>query len=134
MLEQIILVVHILTAISIIGLILLQQGKGADMGASFGSGSSQTVFGAQGSGNVLSQGTAILAALFFVTSLGLAVYAKNQAAEAGQVGIPTPAIVEDKDSAGQGELAPVGDVPDLGVEAGDVPVVQDAPISDSIPE
>ena len=133
MLEQIILVVHILTAISIVGLILLQQGKGADMGASFGSGSSQTVFGAQGSGNVLSQGTAILAALFFVTSLGLAVYAKNQAAEAGQIGIPTPAIVEDKD-AGQGELAPVGDVPDLGVDASDVPVTQDAPISDSIPE
>ena len=137
MLEQIILVVHVLTAISIVGLILLQQGKGADMGASFGSGSSQTVFGAQGGGNILSQGTAILAALFFVTSLGLAVYAKNQAAAAGQVGIPVPAIVEDKGGVASDS---VGDVPDFGGgvtdadAAAEIPVVPDAPASDSIPE
>ena len=74
MLEQVILIVHVLAAILIVGLILLQQGKGADAGASFGGGASGTVFGVQGSGNVLTQWTSILAALFFATSLGLAYY------------------------------------------------------------
>ena len=74
---------HVLTAISIIGLILLQQGKGADAGASFGSGASQTVFGAAGGGNILTTGTAWLAALFFSTSIGLAIYAKQMASQTG---------------------------------------------------
>ena len=77
MLENVIIIMHILTAVSVIGLILLQQGKGADAGASFGSGASQTVFGAQGSGNVLTQGTSILAAVFFATSMGLALISKK---------------------------------------------------------
>ncbi|HET8710575.1 MAG TPA: preprotein translocase subunit SecG, partial [Spongiibacteraceae bacterium] len=67
------IVVHVLAAISIIGLILLQQGKGADMGASFGAGASQTLFGSRGSGNALTRTTAILAAIFFATSLALSV-------------------------------------------------------------
>lgn len=75
--ENFILVVHVLLAISIIGLIMLQQGKGAEMGASFGSGSSQTVFGAAGTGNLFSRMTGILAAIFFVTSVSLAVVAKK---------------------------------------------------------
>ena len=75
--ETFILVVHVLLAVGIIGLIMLQQGKGAEMGASFGSGSSQTVFGAAGSGNFFSRMTGILAAIFFVTSLALAVVAKK---------------------------------------------------------
>jgi preprotein translocase subunit SecG len=75
--EQFILVVHVLLALGIIGLIMLQQGKGAEMGASFGSGSSQTVFGAAGTGNFFSHMTGILAAVFFVTSVTLAVIAKN---------------------------------------------------------
>ena len=62
--EQIILVVHVLAALAIIGLILVQQGKGADMGASFGAGASQTLFGSDGSGNVLTRATAILATVF----------------------------------------------------------------------
>lgn len=95
MLEKVILIVHVLTAISIVGLILLQQGKGADMGASFGSGSSQTVLGAQGGGNILTRGTAILAALFFATSLGLAMYAKQKVEGAGQIDIPI--VVEDRE-------------------------------------
>lgn len=72
-----ILVLHVLIAVALIGLVLFQHGRGADMGASFGSGSSQTVFGSQGSGDFLSHTTAILAAVFFVTSLGLAIVAKN---------------------------------------------------------
>lgn len=138
MLEQVIIVVHVLTAIAIVGLILLQQGKGADMGASFGSGSSQTVFGAQGSGNMLTKGTAILSALFFVTSLGLAVYARNQAEVAGQVGIPVPSVVEDRsDMAPPPENSPVeGDIPEFGSGevVNDVPVAQEESSESSIPE
>ena len=66
-----ILIVHVLVALAIIGLVLLQHGKGADMGAAFGSGTSGSLFGAAGSANFLSRTTAILATVFFVTSLGL---------------------------------------------------------------
>ena len=69
MLEQLILVIHALAAVAIIALILIQHGKGADMGASFGSGASQTVLGVQGGGNMLTRSTAILVAVFFLTSL-----------------------------------------------------------------
>jgi preprotein translocase subunit SecG len=64
-------VFHVLLAASIIGLVLIQRGKGADAGAGFGAGASGTVFGARGSGSFLSRTTAILATLFFLTSLGL---------------------------------------------------------------
>jgi len=77
--ESIIIFVHVIAAIAITGLVLIQQGKGADMGASFGSGSSQTIFGSSGSGNVLSKSTSIIAVVFFITSLGLAVVARQQA-------------------------------------------------------
>lgn len=74
--ESVILAVHIVIAITLIGLILIQQGKGADAGAAFGgggggSGASTTVFGSQGSGNFLTKTTAVLATTFFVTSLFL---------------------------------------------------------------
>ena len=77
--EKVILVIHLLIAFAIIGMILLQQGKGADAGASFGAGASQTLFGSGGTWNFFSKTTAILAALFFATSFGLAVIAKNSA-------------------------------------------------------
>lgn len=69
--QPLIFIVHILTAIALVALILLQHGKGADMGAAFGSGASQTVFGSRGSTSFLLKITAGLAALFFLTSLGL---------------------------------------------------------------
>lgn len=69
---EIILVFHVLIAIVLIGLVLIQHGKGAQAGAAFGSGASQTVFGSQGSGGFLAQTTWILAGLFFVTSLSMA--------------------------------------------------------------
>jgi preprotein translocase subunit SecG len=69
--SAIILIFHVLLAIALCGLILLQHGKGADMGAAFGSGSSGSLFGASGSANFLSRSTAVLATLFFLTSLGL---------------------------------------------------------------
>jgi preprotein translocase subunit SecG len=76
--EQYILFFHFLIAVALIGLILIQQGKGAEVGASFGSGASQTVFGSGGSWNFFSKMTAILATVFFVTSVSLALIAKNK--------------------------------------------------------
>jgi preprotein translocase subunit SecG len=75
LLETLLLVVHLIVAAGICGLVLLQHGKGADMGAAFGSGSSGSVFGAAGSANFLSRSTAVLAALFFASSLGLTYFA-----------------------------------------------------------
>ena len=71
---QAVIVIHVLLGLGVIGLVLLQQGKGADAGAAFGSASSGSVFGAQGASSFLSRATAILATLFFSTSLGLAVW------------------------------------------------------------
>ncbi len=78
--ETLVLVVHITVALGMIILILLQQGKGAEAGASFGGGASGTVFGAAGTGNFMTRTTAILTTIFFITSLGLAIIAKHQAA------------------------------------------------------
>ena len=69
--ETLILIFHVLAALCVIGLVLLQHGKGADMGAAFGSGSAGSLFGSSGSANFLSRTTGVLAAVFFVTSLGL---------------------------------------------------------------
>jgi preprotein translocase subunit SecG len=93
--ETIIVVVHVIVAVAIVGLVLLQQGKGADAGASFGSGSSQTVFGSSGSGNFLVRATTIAATLFFATSLTLAIVAKDQAglAAPGSAPIVNPELL-----------------------------------------
>lgn len=80
-----ILFLHILAAIGVIGLVLVQHGKGADMGAAFGSGASGSLFGATGSANFLSRTTAVLAAVFFVTSLTLAYIASNKPKTTGSV-------------------------------------------------
>jgi preprotein translocase subunit SecG len=75
------LVAHVLIAATIIGLVLIQKGKGADAGAGFGAGASGTVFGARGSANFLSRSTAVAATLFFMTSLGLAYLNSNRTPE-----------------------------------------------------
>jgi preprotein translocase subunit SecG len=82
---NIILAVHVLAALTIIFLVLLQHGKGADMGAAFGSGSSGSLFGATGSANFLSRMTASLAVVFFLTSLGLAYLATHKPKTGGSV-------------------------------------------------
>ena len=76
--EKFILIFHFSVAVALIGLILIQQGKGAEAGASFGAGASQTVFGSGGGWNFFSKMTALLATIFFVTSVSLAVTAKNK--------------------------------------------------------
>ena len=83
MLQTILLVLHLLVAVAICGFVLLQHGKGADMGAAFGSGSSGSLFGAAGSANFLSRTTAILAAVFFASSLGLTWFASSRGASSG---------------------------------------------------
>jgi len=92
--ETVVLIIHVLLAAAVIGLILLQQGKGAEAGASFGAGASQTVFGSTGSGNFLSRMTGIVAAGIFVTSFILAIYAKEKAESIGDAGIPAATVVE----------------------------------------
>ncbi|WP_449431130.1 preprotein translocase subunit SecG [Pseudomonas putida] len=94
MLETVIVVFHLLAALSLVVLVLLQQGKGAEAGASFGAGASNTVFGSQGSATFLSKFTAILAATFFLTALGLGYFAKQQAHQLSQAGLPDPAVME----------------------------------------
>jgi len=92
MLETAVVVIHLLMALGLIVLVLMQQGKGAEAGASFGAGASGTVFGSQGSATFLSRFTAILAAVFFATSLGLAYFAKNHALSLREVGLPTQPV------------------------------------------
>ncbi|WFF38522.1 preprotein translocase subunit SecG [Moraxella nasibovis] len=84
----VLLALHIIIAIAMVGFILLQHGKGADAGASFGAGAAGTVFGAAGSANFMTRATAILATIFFVTSMGLAWYAQEQAEAQRRLDIP----------------------------------------------
>jgi len=83
MLTTVLIVLHVLVALAIIGLVLLQHGKGADMGSGFGGGASGSLFGATGSANFLSRMTAVLAAVFFVLSLALAYTATRRPTEEG---------------------------------------------------
>ena len=131
--EQLILVFYVLLSAAMVGLILIQQGKGADVGASFGAGASQTVFGSVGAGNVLTRSTAILATLFFVASIGLAVMAKHKAEAAREGGIPVAAELQPGDNAS----APAAEVPAAAVTtdtpsapASDIPSAGDAPVSE----
>lgn len=85
---QLILMLHVIVALVIIGLVLIQHGKGADIGASFGSGASSTVFGSQGTGSFLFRLTGGLALLFFVTSLSLSYIVSVQSERVRQQAIP----------------------------------------------
>ncbi len=84
----VLLAIHIIVAIVMVGFILIQHGKGADAGASFGSGAAGTVFGAAGSANFLTRTTAVLAAIFFMTSLALAYFAQKQAEDQLRLDVP----------------------------------------------
>lgn len=124
--ENIVLLVHVLIAFAIIALILLQQGKGAEMGASFGSGASQTLFGASGSGNFFSRTTAWLAAAFFITSFSLAVLAKQSTSVDDDI----PVLMEETEIP---VLEESSDVPILNEEESiDVPVIDEASASDMV--
>ena len=118
----ILLVIHVVIALMLIGLILIQHGKGAQTGAAFGSGASQTVFGSQGSGGFLSRATATLAALFFVLNLFLVYYLNriNHPPMATEVSSPAKGSVpahdaknNKKDSSSSGSTPAGSDVPEL---------------------
>jgi preprotein translocase subunit SecG len=111
----IVLTVHILVAMAVIGLVLLQHGKGADMGAAFGSGASGSLFGATGSANFLSRATAVLATMFFLTSLGLAYMGGKRPATAGSV------VDTIKTESNAPVSAPVAPVPPVDSKAQDIP-------------
>ena len=81
--ETLVWVIHIIAALGTIGLVLMQHGKGADMGAAFGSGASGSLFGSTGSANFLSRATAIFATVFFLTSLGLTYFSSHKSKPAG---------------------------------------------------
>lgn len=99
--EKLVLIVHVLAAAAVIGLVLLQHGKGADMGASFGSGASGSLFGVSGSSNFMSRATAGFVAIFFATSLALAYMASNKSADRSVVKAHAAKKVEPKAEAKQ---------------------------------
>lgn len=111
--QTVLLIILVLDALALVGVILIQQGKGADAGAAFGSGASATVFGAQGSASFLTRTTAILATIFFICSLGLAILSgQNQVRESvTEVVETTQAVPAEPDA----------------TSADDVPVVPAAP-------
>ncbi len=123
----IILAVQMLTALAMIGLILVQHGKGADMGAAFGSGGSGSLFGASGSANFLSRSTGVLATIFFVCTLALAYFGNLRPAGSGSVleGAPVTAPVPAPAASGAG-LIP-GSAPAAG--SNDVPPAVPAPVA-----
>ena len=104
-----VLLVHVLAGLGVIGLVLMQHGKGADMGAAFGSGASGSLFGASGSANFLSRTTAVLAAAFFVTSLSLSYLAGKQPVERSLMNDAVPAETAPASSSG---TPPAGVIPD----------------------
>jgi preprotein translocase subunit SecG len=111
----IVLTVQMLSAVAMIGLILIQHGKGADMGAAFGSGSSGSLFGASGSANFLSRTTAVLAAVFFVCTLALAYFGNLRPTSSGSVleraGFSTPAPAPVMPASGPAAQIPGADAP-----------------------
>lgn len=114
--ESLIVIFHIVVAVAIIGLVLVQQGKGAEAGASFGGGASQTVFGSSGSGNFLTRSTSVLAVIFFTTSFTLAYFAKEHAVGLNDEGLP--ALIES-----QADMTDAPLVKDS-LPAGDAPVIE----------
>jgi preprotein translocase subunit SecG len=128
--ETVLLGVHVLVAAALVGLVLLQHGKGADMGAAFGSGSSGSLFGAAGSANFLSRTTAVLATVFFLSSLGLTYFGATRTGPTDimKQGVPqtapAPATKETKPTdvpQGSAPAAPAPPVKEGDSRPGDVP-------------
>ena len=115
---EILLVVYLLIAITLVGLVLIQQGKGAEMGASFGAGASNTVFGSSGSGNFLTKATTLLAAGFFIVSLALGNLSSNSTKIESEWDDLSETVVQ--------ESTPAGDVP--GVNNSAIPTVNNSDV------
>lgn len=120
--ETLLWVIHIIAALGTIGLVLMQHGKGADMGAAFGSGASGSLFGSSGSANFLSRATAIFATVFFMTSLGLTYFSSHKSKPAGVMeshSLVQPAVPTDAAK----QVVPVVPAPagSDGSKAGEIP-------------
>ncbi|MEO9946243.1 MAG: preprotein translocase subunit SecG [Paraglaciecola sp.] len=126
---ELLVIVYLIVAVMLVGFVLIQQGKGADMGASFGSGGSNTVFGSGGSGNFLTRTTAILATLFFVISLILGNQTADKEKGLGEwENLETPAVEQTIDSD-----IPVSDDAVQTMQNSDVPVVESPITEDDVP-
>lgn len=121
MLQTALLIVLVLVSLAVIGLILVQQGKGADIGAAFGSGASNSVFGSQGSGNFLTRATAILVTIFFLCCLALA-WQANNAARKPAIDFSGGVELKEVPVAGEVPVAPAVNPP----AGGDVPAATPA--------
>lgn len=121
--ETLILVVHVLASLAIIGLVLIQQGKGAEMGSGFGAGSSTTVFGSGGAGNFLTKSTTTIAIAFFLTSFGLAFYAKEKSEALRTLGIPE--VIQQVET---------DELPALDIDSveSELPVVEESQVEDAV--
>ena len=127
MLFNLIVVVQVVSALAIIGLVLVQHGKGADMGAAFGSGASGSLFGASGSSNFLSKSTAVAAAIFFASTLGLAYFGSNRPHASVGGGVMEHVTVPVKKAPAAGDAIPTT-VPAPAAPAASVPAApQDVP-------
>jgi len=126
--QTVLTVLHLLFALGLVGLVLIQHGKGADAGAAFGSGASATVFGARGSANFLSRATAVVAVAFFVTSLALAYFAMQTGREGGLM----------LESESVAPAAPIDTATDTASGSGDTPApptdVMDNALPSDLPE
>jgi len=131
MLHNIILVIHVLVAIGVVALVLIQQGKGADAGAAFGAGASGTVFGSKGSSSFLTRTTGVLAALFFSTSLTLFVLATESKVVSSVV---DQVQVEQKTDSKEGvsAISTPSDVPVSDVPGSDIPTAD--PVKPTTPK
>ncbi|WP_137167106.1 preprotein translocase subunit SecG [Salinimonas lutimaris] len=123
MIYEVLLVAYLIVALVLVGFVLLQQGKGADMGASFGAGGSNTVFGSGGSGNFMTRTTAILATLFFLISLVLGNLSANRESQGDDWNDLSAPASSQQSAPASDDVAP----------AGDVPAQQSAPANSDIP-
>lgn len=130
--ETIIWSTHVILAVALIVLVLLQQGKGADMGAAFGGGSSGSLFGASGSATFLSRMTGFIAAMFFSTSMGLTYFSMNQTEELGIMGT-IGEIVESESAAELTGSEPSLDMGDDTILNSGSPAINDTLKADQIP-
>jgi preprotein translocase subunit SecG len=132
---NLIVVVQVVSALAIIGLVLVQHGKGADMGAAFGSGASGSLFGASGSSNFLSKSTAVAAAIFFASTLGLAYFGSNRPHASVGGGVMEHVTVPVKKApAGAGDAVPVtAPAPAAGAPAAAPSATQDVPQAPAAP-
>lgn len=109
--ETLVWIVHVITAVVLVGLVLLQHGKGADMGAAFGSGSAGSLFGSAGSANFLSRSTAVAATVFFVTSLALTYLYAKPAQESGVMERVDVNAVQPAPATADGATSKAADIP-----------------------